>query len=119
MIEVKHPEQKYNQNQVDFLQKCPPEERRFHELLFSFGNASYRYHQRAENPSVSDWEEWLGGLPAEMAMEMRSKGFEGCKGVLSFSRYVMEKRDVGMEEFVRKLMGEEAYREYMQMVEKT
>lgn len=43
---------------------------------------------------------------------MAAKGFAGCRAVLSFTRYVNEKHDVGMEEYVRTLMGDEEYQEY-------
>ncbi|WP_162055797.1 hypothetical protein [Pontibacter pamirensis] len=43
---------------------------------------------------------------------MAAKGFERCRTVLSFTRYVNEKNDVGQEEYVRGLMGEEEYEEY-------
>ena len=37
------------------------------------------------------------------------------KSILSFSRYVNEKNDVGMEEYVKNLMGEE-YQEYRDLL---
>ncbi|OLY95645.1 hypothetical protein SAMN05444008_12023 [Cnuella takakiae] len=40
---------------------------------------------------------------------MKEKGFEECRTLLPFTRYVMEKNDVGMEAYVRERMGEEEY----------
>jgi len=47
---------------------------------------------------------------------MKNKGFESCKTVLPFTRYVNEKNDLGLEEFVIKLMGADLYKEYRGMV---
>jgi len=38
---------------------------------------------------------------------MSAKGFEYCKTVLSFTIHVNEKNDIGMDEFVKSLMGNE------------
>ncbi len=120
MIHVKHPKPEMNSNQEEFLTHWPDDKRRFHELLFSLGNATYRYHTRAQEfkPTQQDWEQWLEGLPENIRDDFRRQGFEASKTVLSFTRYVMEKNDVGMEEYVRKLMGEDAYKEYQITIEK-
>ncbi|OLY95644.1 hypothetical protein [Cnuella takakiae] len=61
MIKVKHPLEQYRQSQEAFLANCPLEERRYHELLFSYGNSSYRYHQDTQDytPTETDYQEWL------------------------------------------------------------
>ena len=119
-IRVKHPDQKCNISQAEFLVSCPADQRRFHELLFTYGNSAYLYHQKAKEfePNKEDYEEWLEGLPEKMRKEMQKDGFEACKRVLSFTRYVMEKNDVGMEEFVKNLMGAEDYSEYRSLMNK-
>lgn len=48
---------------------------------------------------------------------MRQRGFEASKGILSFSRYVNEKNDLGLEAFVIKLMGEYLYNEYQAILQ--
>ncbi|WP_207536301.1 hypothetical protein [Desertivirga arenae] len=113
MITVKHPLEECNRQQEEFLSKVSQEERRFHELFFAVGNASYLYYQRATDfdPSFTDFEEWLEGLSENVRLDMSKKGFEECKTVLSFRRYVNEKNDIGMEEYIENLMGEE-YQEY-------
>lgn len=109
MIKVQHPLEQYRQSQEAFLAACPPEERKYHALLFSYGNSTYRYHQEARDytPTETDYQEWLEGLPAAMRDDMKQKGFERCRTVLAFTRYVMEKNDVGIEAYVREKMGEE------------
>jgi len=114
MIKVKHPDEECNQMQEAFLANCPADQRRFHELLFTKGNISYRYHQeaRAFNPTVKDFEEWLAGLPDNMRHDMQQRGFEVCKSILSFTRYVNEKNDIGLDEYVRQHMDPEDLAEY-------
>lgn len=46
---------------------------------------------------------------------MEAKGFEECKSILSFTRYVRERQDIGLEAFVRDLMGENDFNEYQYM----
>ncbi|RDV10739.1 hypothetical protein DXT99_25875 [Pontibacter diazotrophicus] len=103
------------------LAQSPETERRFQELFFSYGNAVYRYHQEAaaHEPTHQDFEEWLEGLPQNVSRDMAAKGFEWCRTVLSFTRYVQEKNDVGQEEYVRGLMGEEEFEEYKAMREES
>ena len=120
MIKVKHPDEECNQNQEAFLARCSADQRRFHELLFTHGNLTYRYHNEAKefNPTETDFKEWLAGLPENISQDMQQKGFEACKGMLSFTRYVNEKNDVGMDEYVRERMGPEDYNEYQSFLTK-
>ncbi len=117
MIHVKHPAEECNRNQEALLASCPPEERRTHELMLSYGNATYRYHNEARKfePTEQDWAEWLEGLAEPMHTASRGMGFAACRTILSFTRYVMEKNDVGMDEYVRRLMGEADHAEYRAM----
>lgn len=114
MIKVKHPLDHYNISQEQFLAHCSPKLRRHHELLFTFGNIVYRYHNEAREfkPTEADFKEWLEGLPETFRQDMERKGFEACKGVLSFTRYINEKNDIGLDEYVRQQMDPEDYAEY-------
>jgi len=114
MIKVKHPDEKCNIQQEAFLAKCPENERRFHELLFTNGNISYRYHMEAKefSPTEKDYEEWLEGLPENIRKDMQKRGFQECKSILSFTRYVNEKNDIGMDEYIRQHMDPEDFAEY-------
>ena len=114
MIKVKHPNPAKNKAQEAMLAQFPEAEKRFQELFFSYANAVYRYHQAAaaHEPSHQDYEEWLEGLPENVSRDMAAKGFEWCRTVLSFTRYVQEKNDVGLEAYVRGLMGDQEYQEH-------
>ena len=117
MIKVKHPLEKCNQEQETFIAACPEKDRRFHELMYSYGNAAYRYHERVSEhpPTLEDYKEWLDGLPENIRKGMSEKGFEYCKTTFPFTRYVNEKNDLGMDEFVKNLMGDE-FEEYKKLM---
>lgn len=114
MIKVRHPLDHCNRTQEETVQQLPEDRRRFQELFYSYANAVYRYHQEAaaHNPTHQDYEEWLGGLTPGIASVMAEKGFKECQTMLSFTRYVQEKHDVGQEAYVRGLMGDQEYQEY-------
>lgn len=100
-------------NQENFIQSIVENEREFNELLFSYGNAVYIYHSLDIEPTMQDFEEYLEGLNEIIRLDMENKGFEKCKMILSFTRYVRERKDIGMEEFVKEKMGVEQYEKYL------
>lgn len=112
---MEHPNAIQKENQENFLNGLPENERENHARLFRLGNAAYRYHNEAKSkePTELDFSEWLEGLPSNIANEMKNKGFETCKRVLSFSRYVMEKNDVGMDVWMKGNLNAEDYEFYI------
>lgn len=112
MIRVKHPLDKCNTMQESFIENVSEELKEFHSLMFSYGNASYLYHNLPVEPTLQDFNEWLGGLDGNIKKDMEKRGFESCKSVLSFTRYVREKKDIGLDEFVKEKMGKEEYEKY-------
>lgn len=117
MIVVKHPLDEINRNQQHFIDTVSEKDKEYHSLLFSYGNSVYIYHQIEIEPTLIDYEEWLEGLSHEIKIEMQKKGFEECKTILSFTRYVLEKNDIGMEEFVKHKMGIEKYNQYKNLLD--
>lgn len=118
-IHVKHPTESCNTEQETFINSLADDEaKKFHSLLFSYGNAVGWYHQINITPTEEDYQEWLEGLPANVSAGMKEKGFDQCKTILPFSRYVREKRDIHQEDFVKDKMGLECYNEYRKLVEK-
>ena len=107
------------ENQAKFLAQLPEEQREEHARLFRFGNASYVYHTRAEEqePTKEDFIEWLEGLPKNIREDMERKGFDSCMGVLSFTRYVMEKNDIGMDEWMEQNLSKEDFKAYRKTIE--
>jgi hypothetical protein len=47
-----------------------------------------------------------------MRQSMEAKGFEYCRTIYPFTRHVMEKNDIGMDEYVRQQMDPVDYAEY-------
>ena len=115
---MKHPNKEQQENQKKFLEKLPKEQREEHALLFRFGNAAYIYHQTAKElePTETDFKEWLKWLPENIRSDMKIKGFKSCLSVLSFSRYVMEKNDSGMRQWMKQHLSENDYNEYYKII---
>lgn len=116
MIKVKHPLPKYNTAQENFIGNLSEKDKEYNSLMFSYGNASYLYHHLPIEPTFKDFKEWLGGLPKNIAKDMESKGFEECKGILSFTRYIREKRDIHMEDFILEKMGIDDYNKHKEFL---
>lgn len=112
---MNHPDPQIQQNLEEFLKRCPENQRDFHAMLFRIGNATYRYHQLAASASdipESYFKEWLEGLPANIRVNMEREGFERCKTMLPFTRYVNERRDIGMDDWMKEHLSEEDYSVY-------
>jgi hypothetical protein len=107
MIYIKHPIEKYNQSQKALLEKCSESERLQQALLFNHGNAAYRYYQI--EPTQEEFKDWLVGLPENIRKKFEEDGFESSKNVLPFLRFAQELRDVGMDEYLKKLLTPEDY----------
>ncbi len=111
---MKHPIEEMNINQEEFINELPPEEREYHKQLFRIGNAAYCYHNGAKEfePTEADFEQWLEGLPDLVKVDMKNKGFKGCRGILSFTRYVNEKNDIGMDQWMKEHLSQQDYAVY-------
>lgn len=108
-----HPDPVLQQRQQEALDNMPEDQRDFLARMFRFGNLSVRYYQRAEaEPTETDFEEWLEGLPPNIAAAERQRGFAECRKALPLRRYALEKSDVGMDEFMRQHLMEEDYAEW-------
>ena len=117
---MEHPNPECRKKQQEFLKNCPPEERELHARLFRYGNAAYVYHQLAKAPQNKDslklyYEEWLQGLPPNIAEDMKKKGFEVCRTMFPFTRYVNERADIGMRDWMKEHLSEEDYNYYIEL----
>lgn len=110
---MKHPDPKCQQRQEDFLKECPENEKGFHQTLFRVGNAAYIYYQQAGqvNDKISEeyFYEWLEGLSENIRKDMENKGFEACKTMVPFIRYVNERTDIGMDQWMKNHLSQEDY----------
>jgi len=117
--DIKHPIQEIQDKQEDFLKnRCPEDEKEDHATFFRIGNASYIYHQLARETSPEQlktyYREWLNELPPNISAEMKKRGFEECKTVLPFTRYVNERNGIGMDEWMKKHLNKADFRRYKQ-----
>lgn len=114
-----HPDPECRKKQNDFLISCPVDERELHARLFRLGNAAYRYQQLSSSTDYARlkffYEEWLQGLPADISYEMKKKSLEGCKDMLPFTRYVNERKDIGMDEWMKEHLSSEDYKNYKKL----
>ena len=56
--------------------------------------------------------EWLEGLPESIREDAKSKGFEICKTMLPFTRYINERTDLGMDEWMKQHLPDDDYMYY-------
>lgn len=105
LLYVRHPDDKIHSNQVRFLDAMSDPDKSRHAQLFRFGNAAMHYYQKTE-PTEDDYEDWLLGLPDNLKKHMTAKGYQGCKSSLPLQRHALERQDVGMDQFIRKLLND-------------
>lgn len=108
LLYVRHPNKGTHQNQLTFLEKLPEPQKSEHAQLFRFGNAAMQYYNK-EEATMEDYLDWLEGLEEPMHSHMKSKGFEGCKTALPLLRHALERRDVGINDFVKRLLNQEDF----------
>lgn len=99
----RHPDEGCHQSQTELLEReeNPTERARLAQLL-RWGNATYCfYHHHYIEATEANYLEWLEGLPARPQAAMRALGFEAQKEALPLRRYVLEKNDIGLGDFLR------------------
>lgn len=116
---MQHPNKKQREHQAKILAELPKEEREERARLFRFVNASFIYHTKAEalKPTETDFKEWLTGLPEDTKINMETIGFALGKDNIFFHRYVLEKNDIGMEEWMQNHLSGDDYNEYRKLIE--
>eukprot|EP01029_Cantina_marsupialis_P031095 TRINITY_DN8750_c0_g1_i1.p1 TRINITY_DN8750_c0_g1~~TRINITY_DN8750_c0_g1_i1.p1 ORF type:complete len:123 (-),score=19.27 TRINITY_DN8750_c0_g1_i1:38-406(-) len=117
---MKHPLLEKQKSQEEFLKNCPEDQREFHQYMFRVGNASYIYHTQATNAIDEKtlrkyYEEWLEGLPHNIKIDMQKKGFDACKTCVPYTRYVNERSDIGMNEWMKEHLSEEDFKEWLKV----
>lgn len=118
---TKHPNLSCQIKQEEFLKNCPESARESLASNFRIGNAIYIYNQQALSEK-DEWlrfyyNEWLEGLPPNIAVDMRRHGFNFCKTVLPFLRYVNERKDLGLRDWLKKYLSEEDFVNYQKRSE--
>ena len=113
---MQHPNKKRQEEQENFLKQCTKDEKKYHARLFRLGNAAFIYHSLATSGNNETlkifFTEWLEGLPANIKADMKRLGFDKCKNMLPFTRYVNERQDIGMDEWMKEHLTEDDYKYY-------
>lgn len=100
-------------NQAELLESLPEESRGFAAFMIRTGNvAAHYYSQREAEPTLEDFEDWLIGLPAQLAAFHRANGYEKSKGALPLRRHAAERNDVGLEAYMKDALSPEDYEKW-------
>ena len=79
--------------------------------------ASAFYTQAEAEPAPQHFEDWLNSLEEPLRGSFREKGFEACKGVLSFRRFVAGRNHLDMEAYMCQHLSPEDYAFWQQQDE--
>ena len=81
--------------------------------MLRFGNATYcYYHFHEVGVTETDFLEWLEGLPPRPQAAFRALGFAENMDSLPLRRYVLEKHDVGLGEYLRGVLSADDWQAY-------
>jgi hypothetical protein len=108
LLYIRHPDDKIHTSQIEFLDGLSDSDKFEHAQLFRLGNAAMHYYHKTE-PTEDDYQHWLQGLPENLSKAMIAKGYRECKSALSLQRHALERRDVGMDKFMRSLLNEQDF----------
>lgn len=116
---MKYPNKKQREAIARITADLPEDQREERARLIRLALVSFMYHKETEiiEPTQTDFEEWLIALPENERNNMRNLGFELCKDIISFNRYVLEKNDIGMDEWMKEHLSEDDYIEYCKLME--
>ncbi len=120
---MKHPNPETQKQQEKFLKRCPEEKREQREYMFRVGNAIYIYHQLACQDKDDEtlkiyYNEWLEGLTENFRKNMEWQGFEFCKTTLQFKRYVNERTDIGLIDWMKEHLSDKDFKEWIKFKER-
>jgi hypothetical protein len=66
-----------------------------------------------------EYKLWIESLQEPMKKYFSSKSLQLNKGVLNLQRFILELRDIPLEEFMRDVLTEEEYRMYQKQTDKS
>jgi hypothetical protein len=72
------------------------------------------YYEQLKHDSITidEFKFWLESLPEPMRTHFKNESIENCKGVLNLQRFVLELRDLSLEEFLKDRLTEEEFLAY-------
>jgi len=116
LLYIRHSFDEQHNNQIEALKNFPDHMKEPMAQTFRFGNASYRYYQEPDfDPTKEDYEEWLTGLPENIRISEMQRGYQACRGSLPLRRYSLERRDIGMSEYLKKVLNEKDWEDHQKI----
>ncbi|GAA4504078.1 hypothetical protein GCM10023172_29900 [Hymenobacter ginsengisoli] len=115
LLVPRHPDEGCHQSQLALLalEENPRERERLAQLL-RWGNATYCYfHHHEIIITEADYLEWLEGLPAKAQATMWALGFAEMGDSLPLRRYVLEKNDIGLKDFLKVVLSATDWQAYL------
>lgn len=79
-------------------------------VLQRFGSVCRDYYSLADfNPTPENFDLWISSLSEPMKSKFKNDGFDQCKGVLNYRRFVLESDDIGFDEYLQNHLSPEDY----------
>ncbi|MCF2501375.1 hypothetical protein [Dyadobacter chenhuakuii] len=102
--------------QAAALAALPEDQRDFMAFMFRTTNVSaYYYNQHGAEPCLEDFADWLECLDPVIANKLRVEGFERHRSSLSLRRHAAERKDLGLDEYMREHLSEQDYNRWKQV----
>ena len=67
---------------------------------------------------IITYKERLEGLPPNISRKMRTLGFEACKTMIPFTRYVNERNDIGMRDWLKEHLSASDFNYWQELSKK-
>lgn len=80
----------------------------------NFDKAITEYYKQLNSSSISieEFSLWIDSLQDPMKGHFKAKGIDSCRGVLNLQRFVLELRDMPLDEYLKERLTEEEFRAY-------
>jgi len=70
-------------------------------------NTEYYKQLNSEELTQEEFKLWIDSLKEPMRGAFNKKGLQDCRGVLNFQRFILELRDLGLQEYLKNNLTEE------------
>ena len=79
-----------------------------------FSKAITEYYKQLDSSSISiqEFNLWIDGLEEPMRKYFKAKGIESCRELLSLQRFILERRDIGLDDYLKERLTEEEFIAY-------
>ena len=70
-------------------------------------NTEYYKQLNSEELTQEEFKLWIDSLKEPMRGAFNKKGLQDCRGVLNLQRFILELRDLGLQEYLKNNLTEE------------